>query len=190
MPDAMPRPISKGKLLNRVDDFLNADFSSTSPNRAALKTALEDLGKSVLEAADDANMNIPVSIERHLERHWFGDDDEGGEWWEELQPIANIVRYGMLDALRRGVGLPIYTYWICGPATFEVVSTVTTQQLTFLFLTPMPPAMGPLVTYHASDVESIFETTADIGVTQVAPTSGAPDPREEGVVTLQQRKEE
>ena len=182
MPDAMPRPIAKGKLLNALDAFVNQP-----PNSAALQVELGNQAQTVLQAAANAGFVFPAGSQAHLHNHWFGANDSGGTWWQELQPVANIVRCGLLDALGRvAPGVPIYIYWICGPDTFEVVSAVTPQQLTLLILTPVPPTRGPLITYDQANLEEIYETTADLSVAEIpGPQPGAG----KGVITLRQKQE-
>ena len=89
MPDAMPQHVTKGKLLRELDAFLNHPANGTA-NRTNLTNELNNLGQTVVVAADKAGFSFPAGTRNHLVRHWFGKADGGGEWWEESQ--AQLLR--------------------------------------------------------------------------------------------------
>ena len=194
MPHGMPGWIAKGELLNGLQIWLN-DAADGVQNRINLETELI-ASASVIQAAKDAGFLFPGSSEEHLRRHLFGNPSPPNpyppEWWHEHQPIQRIVRYGLLKAIalsRLPVDRNMYLYWVCGMETFEVVSCVPENQnhLTLLFLSPMPPTMGPTLKFAqgASQVEQIYITRADPGLREEAAQQGAG----EGVITAQLKRE-
>ena len=101
---------------------------------------------------------------RHVYMHWFpdppwkgklgsepGENEESitGGWFEEHQPVARVVRQGLIHALDLlGGGDRLFdSYWVCAGSHLEVtniLSPVTPAKpeertLTCLFLTPTPP---------------------------------------------------
>lgn len=94
---------------------------------------------------------------RHVYRHWFpeppwknklGNDPEPDEsslhggWFEKHQPVARVVRQGLiavLDLLNAEPNLEVDCYWLCAGSHFEVATMKSDVQLTVLFLTPSPP---------------------------------------------------
>ena len=105
---------------------------------------------------------------RHLYKHWFpnppwkgnlasdpAEDEKSvyGGWFEEHQPVARVVRQGLIHALDllAGGNRIFDSYWVCAGSHLEVtniLSPVTPAKpgtpanegtLTCLFLTPAPP---------------------------------------------------
>ena len=99
---------------------------------------------------------------RHVYMHWFpnppwkgklggdpGEDEKSshGGWFEEHQPVARVVRQGLIHALDllAGGNRMFDSYWVCAGSHLEVtniLSPVTAANegtLTCLFLTPAPP---------------------------------------------------
>ena len=193
MPYGMPGSIAKGQLLNELEIWLNVSAGGFE-NRGKLETQL-GLSGNVIQAAKDAGFIFPGNSEDHLRRHLFGKSPprpEPPEWWHEHQPIQSIVRYRLLKAIalsRIPANRNMYLYWVCGMETFEVVSCVPENQnhLTLLFLSPMPPVMGPTINFAqgAGAVEQIYITRADPGLREEAAQQGAG----EGVITAQLKRE-
>ena len=193
MPHGMPGSIAKGQLLDKLEIFLNLSDGGFE-NRGKLETELI-ASDNVIQAAQKAGFVFPVNSEDHVRRHLFGKRPprpEPPEWWPEHQPIERIVRYGLLKAIalsRLPANRNMYLYWVCGMETFEVVSCVPENQshLTLLFLSPMPPVMGPTINFAqgAGAVEQIYITRADPGLREEAAQQGAG----EGVITAQPKRE-
>jgi len=99
---------------------------------------------------------------RHVYRHWFpdppwkgklgGNDADPSEssihggWFEEQQPVARVVRQGLIHVLDLLGGDRVFdSYWVCAGSHLEVTSVLSPTSvasagtLTCLFLTPTPP---------------------------------------------------
>ena len=53
--------------------------------------------------------------------------------------LANESDRSAACGVTRAQARPLDTYWVCAGSHFELVSTLSPQQVTFLILTPSPP---------------------------------------------------
>jgi hypothetical protein len=150
----MPEVLAKGKILINLDNVLEDDT-----RRSQLRVALEDDSYFLVNIATDFGIAYDQEMIDHLRDDWFGKDDNGGTWWPGAQPVAGIVRKGLLQAIKqmddRGFK-SVDCYWVCDPGhsshphseqeaapqTPEVVECTTSwtdRQVTFIIFTPHPP---------------------------------------------------
>jgi uncharacterized membrane protein len=136
--------ISKPPVLRRLDE-LSRNLLATEPFLRALKTSpnspLVDLAiaHKCIEEGEQA---------RCLRQRWF--DREQG-WWKDLPPAEPIVRKGVIRAAEMALEhkLPLDCYWVLGGDQIKVAICKSGQQITVLFLSPLPPADVSLARFPA-----------------------------------------
>jgi hypothetical protein len=158
----MPESMEKGDILEKLDVLL----SDRKKRQSFLKDLhdLDELGLAdnlvELGLRQDYAVFNPDEA-KHFREHWLRD------WWPTAQPIAPIIRQGLITAIkvasgatgtpRQGQGeLPIDCYWACHPghghsesephedADYEALDFVVTwsaHQVTVVIHSPDPP--GP-----------------------------------------------
>ena len=153
----MPGNVSKGLILQRLDDYVNASQTNASNLLGSLKPdeaepGLAELAASLLIAVDPA-VGAWKSEEDHLGQDWFSTGADA--WWREHQPIENVVAKGIEQAVRlclfvdgdptgaeRPTPFLLDSYWVCAGHSLEVTSMVKAHesggQVTMLIMTPSP----------------------------------------------------
>lgn len=81
----------------------------------------------------------------HLEAEWFN-PNSGIVWWSLLQPVEPILRYGLIEAIKKAdeLGVPIEFFWNSEGETFEVYIDWNVRQVAVIIFTPQVPVDGQL----------------------------------------------
>jgi hypothetical protein len=84
-----------------------------------------------------------VSNLSYLKQYWL-DGDSPHAYFTEFQPVAPIMAMGILKVIEESLKgqpqpKPIDAWWIIDHIDFEVISLVSSQQVTMLLATPRPP---------------------------------------------------
>jgi hypothetical protein len=154
----MPEVLAKGPILINLDRVL-----SNRSKRARLKTALRNPALSLEEIAATHEIALTQEERDHLQQHWFGENDNGGEWWPGAQPVSRILRPALSALIQKldETGLPADCYWVCDPGhgqhepgrhdygephepqeeIIEATTSWTNRQVTFIIFTPHPPRL-------------------------------------------------
>lgn len=128
---SMPAMIAKPTLLTKIQEYVNSDPGTVAPR---MKQKLEQ--SSLIDAINNAtNLTFTNQEKKHLVEDWFG------SWWRMYQPIAPIVRNGVIKALELVIQeqVPLDCYWVCAEDVMEVYVTKSGQQITLMLFTPPPP---------------------------------------------------
>ena len=131
---AMPGHVAKGPILERIDE-LSKDKTRFEEAFTELKTN-EDLiylGKHYDILLPDKKGEQKEAD--HVKNLWFQN------WWPEQQLVAPVARAGLLKAMKLSIDTsrPLDCYWVCAGSQFELVTTLSDDQVTLLILTPHPP---------------------------------------------------
>ena len=154
MPEGMPANISKGFLLEAIDNKLD---NASEPDLLAIRSELVATPKLRLPVIlRNALGGTPPVVRgpdiNHLRNDWFGTDTKpigraNDIWWRELQPIDPIIRQGFIEVINKiiaSIGNPprlkVDFYWVCAGHSIEfVICEKNAVQLTVLIMTPSPP---------------------------------------------------
>jgi uncharacterized membrane protein len=148
-----------------------------SHDRAAVEAALQAVqtqsatGVLDLGIAHHCIEDTPAEA-NHMRADWF---DARRGWWKHLPPIDPILRAAFTKAGQLAIEhhLPIDGYWIRRGDDFRVAVCRSPQQITMLFISPVPPiAVGAKHPVGPID-ETILEFRADSLSSAVASAGGA-----------------
>jgi hypothetical protein len=141
--------IVRGPILQKVDQ------ACTGARRAEFLAALRDLARDLVDVLSEFASLTP-SEQAYLRRYWFDPNwfsPDSVCWWQYYQPIAPIVRQGLIKAIElateddagnpRSPVLPVYSYWLYTGDQLEMIITRSDQQVTLVWLTPRPPVNPP-----------------------------------------------
>jgi uncharacterized membrane protein len=136
--------ISKPPVLRRLDE-LSRNLLATEPFLKALKA---EANRSLVDVAVTHKCIEEGEQARCLRRCWF-DHEEG--WWKELPPAEPIVRKGLIRAAELALEhkLPLDCYWVLGADQIKVSICKSANQITVLFLSPLPPSDVSLARFQA-----------------------------------------
>ena len=153
--------VQKGRFLALIDQNL-------SPPRQETLDALES-GRSLLEIGQDTGI-LDEGDRRHVEGEVLGDDELA--WFRDFSAKEDIVRAGYAEAIRKALAakdgpLPIVSYWVGGPKTFEMNVLATPREIIVLMTTPSPPPF-PSAPASAATEDGITVVAAESRIDEIA----------------------
>jgi hypothetical protein len=137
MPGIADVVIKKGRLFSGADADLEVPTQELYDLlKAAGRLSQRGIDAGALEESDREHVEV-VTLGEELRED---DEKERKPWWPGIRLKEEIVRAGYLEAinisLKSQIPLPIVSYWVSGPETFEVVIAQSDHQITVFFITP------------------------------------------------------
>ena len=152
-PIAPDEPAAKGPVAYCLDAL--SSRPGARDRLGALRQGILDISGSEFRGLEEVfarylfppfyNADQITRLTEYLRVNWF---NEATGWWPSFQPIAPIYALGLLQSIRAclsvvGDPLAFDTYWILDHTHVELISLVSSRQVTLLIATPPPPEAGP-----------------------------------------------
>ncbi len=157
MGDFVPEyPFAKGPILYALDQIsVHANARALLGGLSAALSSIASTGFANLEGVIDQHLYAPIALDQartpealgFLKSHWF-DLASADIYIPEEQPVAPVLAMGMIKAIEESLKgapdpIPIDAWWIMDHRTLEMLTLVSKQQITFLFMTPRPSGEVP-----------------------------------------------
>ncbi len=192
---SIPGNISKGPGHVAIDQQLNYQEDGRFVRRPDIREALANPDHDYVDLLRTL-FQVPEGVVQYVSYYWYNPDITAPQvWWKDKQPITPIIRQSLIEAIDLAEGLFIDSYWmpigyrnvdrvyvplgIYRPDEypFEVILTISEQQLTWLILTSPTP--------RPRDVEERFTEPSDIWVVKASRDPLPPgETRTEGEVAV------